>query len=191
MKRICLVGPVDKRAISYPLLKVTMFLGKTLVITDDGVYRRFAENYEATFGFENSDFIVTPLITEEVLAEVEKLKNQYEFIVYITTNEIPPECDKIIYCHGVDKGIANNSTMKVLENTEHIEVVMTFSKVEDATLLKIEPTKSIMAYIYECEDTKLFQDTKDVAYATMLDKFFDKELDIPKASIKGVLQRKG
>jgi hypothetical protein len=81
--------------------------------------------------------------------------------------------------------------MKVLENTEHIEVVMTFSKVEDASLLKIEPTKSIMAYIYECEDTKLFQDTKDVAYATMLDKFFDKELDIPKASIKGVLQRKG
>lgn len=191
MKKICLVGAVDKRAISYPLLKVLMHLGKTLVVSDDGVYRRFSEELETSYGFENSEFLITPVITETVQKEVENKAFQFDYIVYITSNEIPLQCDKVIYCRGVDKGIATKTTLKQLENIEHTEVYVTFSRLEDSSLLKIEPTKGIMAYIFECEERKEFQATKEVAYASMLEKFFDKELDIPKASIKGLLQRKG
>lgn len=191
MNQICLIGPVDKRAISYPLIKTLMFLGKTLIVTDDGIYRRFDEDYGSRFSFENSEFIIAPVITEEILQEVKGLASSYENILYITTNELPSGVDKVLYCRGVDKGVVTESTLKALENTDHTEVYVTFSKLTDNSLLKIQPTKSALDYIMECEDRKSFLATKDSAFATMLDKFFSQELDIPKASIKGLLLRKG
>lgn len=189
MKKICLLGAVDKRAVSYPLLKCLMFLGKVLVVTDDGVYRRFADEYESRFSFENSEFIVTPVIDEEVQKEVDSISHSYDYVVYITTNEIPSGCDKIIYFRGVEKSIASKGTLKVLENMEYKEVYITFSKLQDSSALKIEPSKSVMSYVFECEDKKEFVPTKDAGFASMLFTFFEKELDIPKASIKKLLLR--
>ena len=42
MRQIQLIGPVDKRAVAYPLFKICDVLGKTLVVTDDANFRRFA-----------------------------------------------------------------------------------------------------------------------------------------------------
>lgn len=191
MKTICLIGPVDKRAISYPLIKTLMHLGKTLVVTDDGVYRRFDTEYASRFSFENSDFIVTPVIDRTVQEEVNQIADLYETVLYITTNELPPNCDKVVYCRGVDRAILNLGVLDALEEKEFIEVYVTFSKLSDNTLLKIEPNKNTLAYIYECEDKKEFLPTKESAYSDMLSKFFESELDIPKNTIKGLLQRKG
>ena len=69
MRKICLLGGVDKRAIAYPLIKVLMFMGKTLVVADDGVYRRFSDDYALRFNYQNSDFIISPLIDEGILEE--------------------------------------------------------------------------------------------------------------------------
>jgi hypothetical protein len=191
MKKICLIGPVDKRAIAYPLLKCLMFLGKTLIITDDSVYRRFSETYETRFGFAQSEFIVAPVIDKDVIDHVESVSSTFDYVLYITTNELPVGMDKILYCHGIEKGIATSDVLSVLENIDHTEVYVTFSRVADNTALKIEPSKSIMAYVFECEDRKDFVGTTDGAYSSMLHKFFEKELDVPKATLKGLLQRKG
>lgn len=190
MKRICLIGPVDKRAIAYPLIRCGMFLGKVLVVTDDGVYRRFSEDYSSKFSVGNSDFMVVPVIDDKVMKTVESVESLYEFVVYITTNELPQECDKIVYCRGVDKGILTQETMKVLEKKEFTEAFVTFSRVAEPTSLKIEPSKGVMSYIFECEDKKEFVPTTDSSHTSMLEKFFEKELGVPKNTIRGLMQRK-
>lgn len=192
MKKICLIGPVDKRAISYPLIKTLIFLGKTLIVTDDGIYRRFDEEYNNRFSFENSEFIVTHNIKdEEVKREIEQISSSFDYVLYITTNELPEDCDKIVNCKGVDKGFVSRSVEKEIEKSEHIEVYVTFSKLSDSSLLKIEPNKSTLSYLAECEDKKEFLSTKDASFATMLSKFFETELDLQKSTIKGLLLRKG
>jgi hypothetical protein len=191
MKKICLVGPVDKRAIAYPLLKCLMFLGRTLVVTDDSVYRRFSETYETEFGFANSEFSVVPVVTKEVEERINSISSTFEYVLYITTNELPEGMDKILYCHGVEKGIATSGVLSVLENIEYTDVYVTFSRVTDSEALKMEPSKSIMSYVFECEERKDFVGTTDGSYAAMLHKFFEKELDVPKATIKGLMTRKG
>jgi hypothetical protein len=191
MKRICLIGPVDKRAIAYPLIKCMMFLGKTLVVTDDSVFRRFSESYDLNFGLANAEFIITPVIDKTVLTHVTSVESSFDYILFLTTNELPPDCDKVLYCHGVEKGFCSSGVLKALENVEYTEVLVTFSKVTDTSVVKIEPSKSVMTYIFECEDKKEFVESADSSYASMVEQFFTKELDVPKKTLSGLMRRKG
>jgi hypothetical protein len=191
MKRICLVGPVDKRAIVYPLIKCMMFLGKVLVVTDDSVLRRFSESYAKSFGFSNSEFLVESTINTSVLDYVLTIQDSFDFVLFVTTDELPSNCDKVLYCHGVEKSFGSSSTLKALENVEYTEIYITFSKLPDATVVKIEPSKTVMAYIFSCEESKEFLETSDASYGATLEKFFEKELAIPKKTISGLMRRKG
>jgi hypothetical protein len=168
-----------------------MFLGKVLVITDDASFRRFSPSYATEFGFETSEFIVTPLVSEEVIDAAKRKESVYDFVVYITTNELVSGMDKVLYCHGVGQNMATEDVMTQLEKEEYTDVYVTLSKVGDSKAMKIEPSKGVMEYIFSCEENQEFIGTKDVAYSSMLYKFFEKEMGIPKNSIKGLLQRKG
>lgn len=190
MKKINLVGPVDKRAIAYPLIKTLMFLGKVLIVTDDSNFRRFSETKELCFDFAQSEFMTVLDIDSSVLGEVNSRSGGFEYILFISTDNFVEGCDRTLYCHGVDKSFASKYTITEIEKSEFTEVFITFSKLEDPKALKIEPSKSVMGYIFDCEEKQEFLGTKDPAYATMLHKFFEKELDIPKATIKGLLLRK-
>lgn len=189
MKRICLVGPVDKRFVAYPLIKTLIFLGKTLVVTDDGIYRRFSEGYEKRFSFGQSDFIIEPVIDEEVLREVDGISGIYENILYITTNEVPENSDVIVYCRGIDKGLVTSDVLETLENREFTEVYITSTKLKEQGVLKITTSKSLIDYVMTCEDRKMFVGTKDTSYTNMLYTLFDDKLGIPRTTIKGLLQR--
>ena len=189
MKRFCLIGPVDKRFIAYPLLKVLMHLGKTLVVTDDGVYRRFDEGYGKRFSVGHSDFIVEPVIDSNVLEEVKGISSGYETVLYITTNELPESCDKIVYCRGVDKGLITPDVLEVLENKEYVQVYITLAKLKDSGVLKIAPGKGLLEYVMACEDRKMFLPTRDTYYVTMISTLFEDKLGVPKSTIKGLLQR--
>lgn len=194
MKTLALIGPVDKRVISYPLIKVLSFLGKTLVITDDSTYRRFAENYEQRFQVGTVDFIVEPLVTEKNYEEVEKNPVPYDFVVYITTNELPPKYDHVVHCRGIDKGFGTKPIVDQLDNEPQDKVstvYITYSKIEDKTLHHVEPSKNALAYCAECEDKKEFTDIKEPTMASNIYTFFEKELNIDKSTISGLLKRKG
>lgn len=191
MKQICLLGPVDKRVIAYPLLKVLMFLGKTLIIADDGVYRRFDDEFRMRFAFGNSEFIITPQVSPVLLAEIEGLAPSFDFVLFITNNELPSACDKIIYCRDTEKAIISNGTLSALEDQDFTEVYVTFSRLRDSSLLKVEPSKALMSYIWDCENAKRFSVLKDQGVAFMLEKFFQTELGVPKTTIKGLLAREG
>lgn len=193
MKKIAIIGAVDKRVIAYPLLKVLTYLGKVLVVTDESTYRRFDENYSRRFEANLINYWVETEVTEKTYQEVDNLVTPYDFVVFITTNEIPPSTDKIIYCRGIDKGFGTPDVVQQLEEKpidEVLTVYVTFSKLEDKTLIRLEPSKTMYMYIAECEDKKEFVDLKDTATASMLYKFFEDELGVPKSTIQGLLKRK-
>ena len=187
MKQICLIGPVDKRPIAYPLIKCLMYLGRVLVVADESVYRRFSEDLETDYTHNNSEFHISATPNYK---ELKERGEAFDYVVYITTNELPEGNDKVIYCRGINKNICTTPVLKVLDDIEHIEVYLTFSKPTEEKALKVEPSKGVMTYINECEEQMEFVATKDAAYANMLQKFFEKELELPLKAIKGLLGRK-
>lgn len=191
MKTICLIGPVDKRAIAYPLIKCLTELGRALIITDDSVYRRFSDNYDTEFSYSNSEFRVVTIVDEEVIKEVEQVKTNFEYVLYITTSELPDGCDKVIYAHGVGKSFLGEDLVSSIENKECREVIITMTPVKDKTIPKITPDKTVMSYIYACEEHKEFLPSKDSGFITMVTTLFEEELEVPKNTIRGLLLRKG
>ena len=189
MRKICLLGGVDKRAIAYPLIKVLMFMGKTLVVADDGVYRRFSDDYALRFNYQNSDFIISPLIDEGILEEVASVEDSYDSILFITTNELPLGCDKVIHCRGVEKAFSSKAVLNEAEKLDYKEVYVTSSKVDSDSNLVINPNKAVYSYLSVCEDKKEFIGTKEGALTSLLLSLFDKELNLPKKTVSGLLRR--
>lgn len=188
-KILCIVGATDKRAITYPLIKTLMHLGRTLIVSDDGVYRRFDDTYQTNFDFGNSEFLITPKVDEAIMESVSQKEGQFEYIVYITTDEVPPKADKVIYCRGIDKGFASQDTLKLIEESEFIEVLVTFDKVQDKKALKIAPTIKQYQYLNRCEDRKEFLPSADTSFVTVVATFFEEQLDLPKNTIKAILTK--
>lgn len=188
-KILCIVGATDKRAITYPLIKTLMHLGRTLIVSDDGVYRRFDDTYQTNFDFGNSEFIITPQVDSTLIDSINQRDAQFEYILYITTNEIPPNTDKVVYCRGIDKGLASEDTLKQIEESEFIEVLITFDKIQDKKALKIAPSIKQYQYLNRCEDHKEFLPSTDPAFVTVVASFFEEQLDLPKNTIKAILSK--
>lgn len=187
MKSICLIGGVDKRVISYPLIKCLGLIGKTLVITDDGVYRRFGDNYETEFEIGQTEFKVMTVIPKNV-DDLGINLNNYDYVVYITTNELI-HSDKVVYCHGVEKAIAPPDVLSVLDGIEHVDITLTMSKVEKGTL-SIGYSKEAMGYICNCEEYKEFVPCNGASFTTLMDTLFGDIFNMSKDNMKKLLARK-
>ena len=82
MKQIQLVGPVDKRAIAYPLFKMCDTMGKTLVVTDDANFRRFSDDYSNEFTLGRSDFVITNDISQAIIGDLGVKLNTYDYVIF-------------------------------------------------------------------------------------------------------------
>lgn len=190
MSKICLLGGVDKRYIAYPLIRVLLHMGQTLVVTDDPAYRRFSDDYSFHFGYQNAEIMVVPKYEEGVVEKHGVNPKNFTNVLYISTLEIPDEADKVILCKGVAKGFATPDVEKQFENDDSTVVYVTVNKTTSSQALKIEPTKSLVSYVYNCEDHKEFLPTSDQSHISLLTALFEKELGLSKQELKGILQRK-
>lgn len=166
-----------------------MHLGRTLIVSDDGVYRRFDDTYQTNFDFGNSEFLITPKVDNTFIESLNQRESQFEYILYITTDEVPPNTDKVVYCRGMHKGFASEDTLKLIEDSEFIEVLVTFDKVLDKKALKISPSIKQYQYLNRCEDHKEFLPSTDPAFVTVVASFFEEQLDLPKNTIKAILSK--
>lgn len=186
MQSICLIGGVDKRVISYPLIKCLGLMGKTLVLTDDAVYRRFGSKYETEFDVGQTHFKVMSVIPTN--DELDAIVDSYDYVVYITTNELI-HSDKVVYCHGVEKAIAPPDVLSILDGIEHVDITLTMSKVEKGTL-SIGYSKEAMGYICNCEEYKEFVPCNGASFTTLMDTLFGDIFNMSKDNMKKLLARK-
>lgn len=160
MRQIQLLGPVDKRAIAYPLFKVCDIMGKTLVVTDDSNFRRFGENFEREFTVGRSDFVIVNDVSKAILEELGVRLSNYDYVIFITTNELIDSNDCLVYCHGNDNLVCSDTNLDYLDAIEHIDVTISIQKPkkekgEKAGAYLSVDTKSF-AYVWECEESKMF-----------------------------------
>ena len=159
MKQIQLVGPVDKRAVAYPLFKVCDVLGKTLVVTDDANFRRFAENYENEFTVGRSDFYVVNDVSQAIVSDLGLKLNAYDYVVFITTNVLIDNNDILVYCHGCSNLVCGDDVLDMIDTIEHTDVTISThkpkAKDQKDNIFLTADSKSF-GYVWDCEESKRF-----------------------------------
>ena len=194
MKKICLIGPVDKRVLAYPLLKILDLTGKTLVVTDDSNFRKFSDNYSMSYSIGRADVRIVNNINSDDF-DIKSLDlsvklDEYDYILYITTNELISGCDSVVYCHSLNKAMCTEDVLSVLEGVEHKDVTITTGVIKEKGILSITLDKNSLKYIWCCEETKLLCECKDANICKSVAYLFSEVLGVSKDSLIKTLGRK-
>ena len=156
MRQIELIGPVDKRAVAYPLFKICDVLGKTLVITDDANFRRFGEKFETEFTLGRSDFIISRDISQSIIEEFGLKMANYDYVIFISTDNLISGNDLTVYCHGVNQMVCDDVTLDIMETVEHLDVTISSKKPKEKNETFISIEGKGMKYIWDCEENRHF-----------------------------------
>ncbi len=190
MKKICIVGPIDKRVVVYPLIKVADLVGKLLVVTDDANFRRFGDDFEKEFNRGNSDFLILNDIDDDEILENKGFRvANYDFIIYITTKSLIKDCDKYVYCHGMSKTVLPEKTLFELDKVEHTEVYITQSVLKEKGIIKVGVDKVTMGYVWGCEESRSFVPLKDSNMAKISSFLFADYIGVSQDEYKKLLLR--
>lgn len=105
MRKIVVVGKVDSRALVYPMARSLALNGMTVIITDDGAYRRLYHG-KGNFGVVSGvDIVVSNQIDDNYMDLIKDTGLTYENVIVVTNDFIPSDADGIVVCHGVDRSI--------------------------------------------------------------------------------------
>ena len=189
MKKICLIGPVDKRAITYPLIKLLDLTGKTLIVSDDGNFRKFDDEFEPLFTKGRVDFRIIPVLDDEGVESINT--TGYDYVIYVVANLLVKDCDKYVYCHSLNKGVCTKDVIDTLEDKveDYKDVVITPSVVKDRSILKVPMDKDTIGYIWGCEEANQFIPCKNAKITKLIAYLFSDVLDIPQDTIVKALGR--
>lgn len=193
------MGPVDKRVITYPLMKVLELSGKVLVITDDSCFRRFDDLLGTDFSLGQAHFIIRPKVSAETPTEEGFREEDFDYVVYITTNELIKDCDSLVYCHGVNRSLLSDDNLDFLEENPHSEVLISPNKIlekdfenKKSKVIKVDILKDMLHYVFSCEENRTFmyQTKPGSLIPNILANVFSDTLGIPASSIAKILERK-
>ena len=84
MKKILITGKADKRIISYPLMHICNYAGKTCLITDDVNYKRLYGGYNMQGDIDNVHIeIIPPVDANTDLSDLFTAKEEYGYDILI------------------------------------------------------------------------------------------------------------
>ena len=189
MRQIELIGPVDKRAIAYPLFKICDTLGKTLVVTDDSNFRRFADNYEMEFTLGRSDFVVTSDINQSIISDLGGKLSTYDFVIFISTCTMIESNDCTVYCHGQGSLLCDEKVIDKLEEAEFSEVIISGNKPKNKAEIFLSIEGKGMKYIWDCEENKRFIPCKHPDLVKMSAFLFAQTLGVTKEEFSSIIAK--
>lgn len=201
MKRICILGPVDKRIVTYPLIKVLDLTGRLLVVTDDASYRRFADDLGTEFMYGQSQFLIAPKVTREYAKEHGFSEEDFDFVLYTTTSEYFDDCDCTVYCHGINKSMLPDNDIEFLSEMNVREVIISPNKIPESKTgdgqiekkpVKIDVLKDALHYVYTCEENRsfMYQSKPGTVLPKILEHLFKDATGLDATRIGKILERK-
>lgn len=194
MVKVAVVGGVDKRPVVYPLLQCLRFVGKTLIISDDPLFRRFDENFATDFEQDNLFFAIRPTLDNSVISEVVRdVSEPLEYIIVVANNFYPDGFDKTIALSGVNSGFDYvDKERGNFPNDEVFQrVFITTSKVKGLEYPTLTPSQAVVSYMYNCEDHRRFLPLKDGASLSVLTALFSKVIGVEAKTLSKLLERQG
>lgn len=198
MKRVCILGPIDKRVLVYPLIKVLELTGKTLVVTDDACFRRFAPDLGLDFECGQAKFVIRPKVNEGVLTEVGLSEDAFDYVVYVTTDELILNCDSTVYCHGVNKSMLSEDNLEFLGDIKYKEIIISPNKIPEkeensvVNPIKVNILKDMLHYVFTCEENRsfMYQTKAGSLLPKIIANVFEDSLGISAETIAKLLERK-
>lgn len=189
MRQIELVGPVDKRLVAYPLFHICDILGRTLVVTDDANFRRFADNYEDRFILGRSDFVVVNDISQSIIEELGVKFSSYDYVIIISTNVLIEGNDLLVYCHGNSQMICTEDVLENIEELEHQDVTISIRKPSGKGALYLSADSKSFGYVWDCEENKRFIGCKHSDLVKLSSYLFASTLSISVEEYNKTIQR--
>lgn len=189
MRQIELVGPVDKRLVAYPLFHICDIMGKTLVVTDDANFRRFADKYEDRFILGRSDFVVVNDISQSIIEELGVKFSSYDFVIIVSTNALIEGNDILVYCHGNSQMICTEDVLENIEDLEHQDVTISTRKPTGKGNLYLSADSKGFGYVWDCEENKRFVGCKNADLVKLSSYLFANVLGIAESEYTKAIQR--
>lgn len=198
MKVLSVVGKTDKRLLTYPLMHVLALTGRTVVITDDVMYRHLYRGFTNNGEIHDLSIRVTPDLNEtKIVQMISALDDQeYDFCLVITDIYRCPNADATLCVCAKSKSFLG---VKLDEFTEkEPDVFKTFISINEInkkewTKIGVMPltwTPARFSYIYECEERKELLPCSDKDVLNVIATAFLKELNITGKTFFKVAKRK-
>lgn len=201
MKVLSVVGKADKRLLTYPLMHVLAFAGKTIVITDDVAYRHLYRGF-TNEGVVNDILIriIPDLDTDKITRIVNDLKENHEaefdFCLVITDIHRCENADATICVCARSKSFLGTKLEDFSEKEPN--VVKTFIGIDEINkkewrklgVMPLRWTSSRFIYVYECEEQKKLLPFDDKEVLNVIGTAFLKDLNINAKTFLHIAKRK-
>jgi hypothetical protein len=200
MIKIAITGKADKRILAYPLMRACSIAGRTSVITDDAAYKRLYAGKENNGEIEDIKINVLPVITDELMKELEEeaVTGEMEYLILISDSYYPKDADHILMlceqnCTFFGNYIEdiiddqNNVTFGILTLYPH-KIKAFVPKEVHMHQITWKPEHSL--YLFQVEEMRQLLPLKDKYISTLLVDAFAAPLNIKPASFNSLLKRK-
>lgn len=197
-----ITGKADKRMITYPFMKICALAGKTTIITDDITYRRLYEGHEDVGYIDNVEInIVRDLsgsdaVTSAKMYEMQKEKEEFDYLVYITDYFISEGAEAVIGMCEQNKTFEGWTLEELYEHTSKITPCLLSmgkneqSRWEKMNLEQISWEIKYFDYILETERKRKLMPLKDKSIIHLLSKAFCNSLKLTPNNFQKIAGRK-
>ena len=201
MKILSVVGKADKRLITYPLMHVLAFTGKTIVITDDVTYRHLYKGFANSGEIHDISIRIIPDLDSGKIAKIthelsEAAETEYDFCLFITDIHRCENADATLCVCAKSKSFLGTKIEEFSEKEpkafKTFISIGSINKKEWKTLgvMPILWTPARVTYIYECEERKTLIPFHDKEILNVIGTAFLKELNITPKTLLQVSKRK-
>lgn len=154
MKRIVLLGPIDKRILIYPLARALSIEHNVIVIADDGVYRRLYQGTER-YGTCGKVDIAVGVDINSVLSDAPNYFGvQHNFQLIASNNEVPAKTDYVINCLGVDRTICPENNTPEIKDIPFKNVVLSYKVPKDKNKIAVTIGMEAVKYLFDVEEQR-------------------------------------
>lgn len=193
MKILSVVGKADKRLLTYPLMHVLAFTGRTIVITDDVTYRHLYRGFTNNGELHDISIRVIPDLDTQKITQITNDLNEadYDFCLVITDIHRCENADSTLCVCAKSKSFLGTNIEEFSEKEP--KAFKTFISIGETNkkewkklgVMPLHWTSTRFSYIYECEESKTLLPFQDKEVLNVIGTAFLKEINI---SVKTFLQ---
>lgn len=201
MKILSVVGKADKRLLTYPLMHILAFAGRTVVITDDLTYRHLYKGFTGSGEIHDILIRIIPdLDTKKITRIINEIKEAnetgYDFCLVITDIHRCENADATLCVCAKSKSFLGTKLEEFSEKEPN--AFKTFISINEINkkewrklgVMPLRWTPSRFTYIYECEERKTLLPFYDKEVLNVIGTAFLKVIGIAPKTFLRVSKRK-